>query len=97
MRVTIVGPNLRDQSKGTFHVHAEGCADIARNARRDPAYADGWTVEVASQDDVVLEVYGPDAGDFDFNPDDADDRAFYRSDFHFLPCASLPVEGTTQG
>lgn len=26
--VTILGPNLRDQSKGSFHVHRAGCADL---------------------------------------------------------------------
>lgn len=30
MRVTILGPNLADQSKGSFVVHAEGCRDIDR-------------------------------------------------------------------
>jgi hypothetical protein len=28
MRVLIIGPNLPDQSKGSFHVHKVGCRDI---------------------------------------------------------------------
>lgn len=28
MNVRICGPNLNDQSKGTFHVHATGCSDL---------------------------------------------------------------------
>ena len=89
MRVTICGPNLRDQSKGTFHVHAEGCADLARGARREPEYGNGWTVEAATAEDVVLDVYGPEAGDFEFDPSDPADMAFYKSDFHFFPCTGL--------
>jgi hypothetical protein len=30
MQVTICGPNLRDQSKGSFHVHAADCADLVK-------------------------------------------------------------------
>jgi hypothetical protein len=82
MRVTIIGPNLRDQSKGTFHVHAEGCADIARSARRDPAFRDGWTIEAASATEVSDAVYPPE----DFGGESGDNV----SDFHFAPCAKLP-------
>lgn len=30
MDVRICGPNLNDQSKGTFHVHADGCPDLRK-------------------------------------------------------------------
>jgi hypothetical protein len=34
MTVRISGPNLRDQTKGSFHVHREGCADIKKAAKK---------------------------------------------------------------
>jgi hypothetical protein len=49
MKVTICGPNLRNQSKGAIHVHAEGCADLTKNARREPAYKEGWTIDAYSK------------------------------------------------
>ena len=33
MKLTIHGPNLIDQSKGDFHVHAAGCRDNHREVR----------------------------------------------------------------
>lgn len=57
MQVTICGPNLRDQSKGTFHVHAAGCGDLVRHARREPEYSNGWTVEVSSRREIVEAIY----------------------------------------
>jgi hypothetical protein len=82
--VTIIGPNLRDQSKGSFHVHASGCADIAKTARRDPAYADAsWTIEASTRDDVVLEVYSDMIEDNDRDPIED-----YRDDLYFFPCCT---------
>jgi hypothetical protein len=78
MRVTICGPNLRDQSKGTFHVHAAGCADLIKHARREPEYSNGWTIEAFSRAHVCDEVYPP--GDFECEPGE------YVHDFHFFPC-----------
>lgn len=86
MLVSIIGPNLRDQSQGEFHVHAAGCRDIARMAHRDPEFLNPWTIDADSTDDVVLALYGPDAGDFDLDPDDPDDIAAYAASFHFAPC-----------
>jgi len=83
MLVTIIGPNLRDQSKGTFHVHAAGCADIAKMARRDPAYKDGWTMDAESRAYICDAVYPPE----DFYCESGE----YLFDFHFFPCcAHLP-------
>lgn len=84
-RVVIVGPNLRDQSKGTFHVHAEGCADLKRspNLRHEDQ---SMVVEATSLIDVEQYIYGPDAGDFDVEPGTVLD------DFHFAPCVNLPVQ-----
>jgi hypothetical protein len=30
MDVRVCGPNLRDQSQGTFHVHKDGCPDLRK-------------------------------------------------------------------
>lgn len=76
--VTICGPNLRDQSKGTYHVHAAGCADLKKHARREPAYRDGWTIEAASLAEVSDAVYPPE--DFGSEPGE------YAFDFHVFPC-----------
>lgn len=84
MKVTIIGPNLRDQSKGSHHVHAAGCADIQRTALRDPAYRVGWTIEATSEQQVVTDVYDP--SNFQYDPNDWDDYAAYRGDIHFFPC-----------
>jgi hypothetical protein len=66
MQVSIFGPNLRDQSRGDIHVHAEDCADIARIARREPEYATGWSMEAASRVEVCDAVYPPE--DFGCEP-----------------------------
>jgi hypothetical protein len=78
--VTICGPNLNDQSKGQFHVHAADCADLVRGARREPAYREGWTIEAATATEVCDEVYPPE----DFECESGE----YLSDLHFFPCTS---------
>jgi hypothetical protein len=91
MRVSIIGPNLRDQSKGQFHVHAEGCADIKRMVRREPEYAYPDTFEVTTKMEAVTEVYDP--GDFEWDPDDESLAACYLDDLHFFPCCDgLPTK-----
>lgn len=86
MKVTVCGPNLRDQSKGTFHVHAAGCADLKRGARKDIAYRDGWTIDAETRVDVAEDVY--DNGIMQEDETGAD----YLFDFYFFPCcAALPV------
>lgn len=80
MNVTIVGPNLRDQSQGQFHVHATGCGDL-----RQPKYDTGeppMVVDVESQEQVAEYVY---ADIIDENPDGGGPEA-YVSEFHFAPC-----------
>jgi hypothetical protein len=57
MLVTVIGPNLRDQSKGDFHVHAAECGDIARSAVRDPAFRDGWTIDARNCMEIVETIY----------------------------------------
>lgn len=81
-RVVIVGPNLRDQTKGSFHVHAEGCADL----RRDPNVKhenQGWVIEADTVEDVAEAVYS------DMMEESDSPASDYVSDFHFAPCVTL--------
>lgn len=83
MRVTICGPNLRDQSRGDMHVHAADCADLVRGAAREPEYLNGWTTDAASRVEVCDDIYPPE--DFDCESGE------YLSSLHFFPCcADLP-------
>lgn len=89
MKVTIFGPNLNDQSKGTFHVHAADCADCRHyGPGRKYGGETGWTIEVGSQFDVVTDVYPPEDFNYDASADEFDG---YANDFHYAPCVSLPV------
>lgn len=78
MKVTIHGPNLRDQSKGAFHIHAADCADnVKEETRNGSEYP--WTVEAETRRQVVEEVYG----------DQMSEGASYescRGDLWFAPC-----------
>lgn len=82
MKVTICGPNLRDQSKGEMHVHAEGCADLKRGATREPEYRNGWTIEAATQREVVDAIYPAE----DFGYDAETEWQDYAGSIHFFPC-----------
>ena len=77
MKVSVMGPNLRDQSKGTFHVHKAGCFDLARDRNyhdTDPPI----TFDADSRVDVCDTVYDP--GDFQCESGE------FLFDFHFAPC-----------
>jgi hypothetical protein len=84
--VTIIGPNLLDQSKGGFHVHGAGCRDITRQARRDPAFRDGWTITVASREAVAEVVYADIIAE-----NEGATPADYLGEFYFAPCVTVPV------
>lgn len=90
-QVVICGPNLNDQSKGTFHVHAAGCAEARQyGPHKRHGGETPWQVEATSRADVVLDVYGPDAGDFDLDATDPESIRAYAGEFHFAPCCELP-------
>lgn len=80
VKVTICGPNLNDQSKGTFHVHTADCADLVKHARREPEYRSGWTVEADSVEEVVTDVYG------DMMDESESPWTDYADDLYFFPC-----------
>jgi hypothetical protein len=80
MRVAIIGPNLRSEHQrlGDFHVHAEGCADIARKYRGDTMQV----ADVKSLDEAVTLTYDP--GDFEYDP--ATEIGKFSGGFHVAPC-----------
>lgn len=84
-RLYVVGPNLRDQSKGSFHVHAVGCRDMIRMGARDPEFLNATPVEFKTLVEVAEYVY--DNGIMAEDETGAD----YLFDFHFAPCVKLPV------
>lgn len=91
MRVTICGPNLRDQSKGTFHVHAAGCADLVRGANREPEYRNGWSIDADHRVAVAFEVYSDMIDEHAGDGTQWEKAEGYLDDFHFFPCcAELP-------
>jgi hypothetical protein len=80
MRVSVCGPNLRDQSKGEFHVHAEDCADLAKYGPGKPnGGEEPWALDVSDRLGIVGEVY-------DWIP--AEEASAYLGEFHFAPCCS---------
>ena len=76
--VTVIGPNLADQSKGQFHVHEYTCSDIGKYKVEEQ-----FTIHAATRIDVVAETY-------DFLADD--ELAGALDEFHFAPCVTLPKE-----
>lgn len=91
MQVTIHGPNLIDQSKGTFHVHAAGCRDNQREVRTNGS-DHPWTLEVDSAQAIVEEVYSDHMAEREAGDPYAGWEP-YLSDFAFFPCVKgLPTE-----
>ncbi len=90
MRVHIIGPNLPDQSNGSFHVHAEGCADVKRSPLyRGPDFASDrrHTFDVASLVDIVEQTMPDQVAE----EGDGFDPLSWIDDFHILPCVgNLP-------
>lgn len=85
MQVTIIGPNLYDQSLGSFHVHAAGCRDITRDPKHYGYYESqgghNMDLDADSAEAVVEFVYGDQMAE---NPGST--VADYMPDFHFAPC-----------
>ena len=80
--VVIVGPNLQDQSKGSFHVHSEGCRDLHKAVYRFEEI--DWVTDVSSVQEIVETIYG---SIIEENPDTTWED--YASDIHILPCVKL--------
>ncbi len=89
MRVTVHGPNLRDQSKGQFHVHAADCADNRRYGYGTALGGEpAWTFDAPSRRAIVLDIYDEAV---DENGNTADDWRQY-DDLWLAPCVKLPDE-----
>jgi len=87
MEVVIFGPNLRDQSKGTFHVHAKGCAHAKHYGPGKRFGGDDfgdYVFEADTTEDVVEDIYGDQLNE---TPGDrAELINDWHSDFYFAPC-----------
>lgn len=91
MNVTIYGPNLRDQTRGTFHVHAAGCAHGKHYGPGTKFGGDdaGLPLEADSATAVVEFIYADQLAEHDGDVKPAD----WLDDFHFAPCArALPTD-----
>jgi len=84
MRVNVIGPNLPDQSKGSFHVHKDTCRD---GIRLDRMTGMGDIVEVETKADAVLFVY-----DNGILEEGADWLSCFE-DLYFCPCCSDLPDG----
>lgn len=80
MELTIHGPNLFNQSKGDFHVHATGCSDNAKEVRNNGSVGP-WITDADSVQAVIEEIYA----DFIFDNDEDPWTAFETS-VYFAPC-----------
>jgi len=97
MDVVVLGPNLRDQSKGTFHVHAADCYDLGKYGPGRQYGGDVYPyaephIKDASVLEVVTQTY---ADQIDEEPRDsqAEYIRMLVNDFHFFPCVgSLPYD-----
>jgi hypothetical protein len=87
MKLAIIGPNLFDQTKGSFHVHSADCRD-GKNGRKYPL--DMRTeVELSSQFEVSEFIYSDCAGDHDYKPGTPEFKKYIEgctSDFYFHNC-----------
>ena len=88
--VEIVGPNLIDQSRGTFEVHDPTCNARYRNVPKYSTDAErGWTTEITERVEVAEEVYADQAGDCGYEPGTPEYDDYMQDalrDFHFCSC-----------
>ena len=98
MKVTICGPNLNDQSRGTFHVHAEGCKDLkkygpGRQFGGDEKGEDEMTIEASDIHDVCVAIYSD-----HISEQPPAERLEYinnlYSDFYFAACCEAELWGS---
>lgn len=97
MKLTIVGPNIPQNTHETLHVHKAGCADLKRGVYRAVSPYEKHDEEHDSVESLVEEWYGPNGGSFyeeAFGEDiPADAWTHYESEFWIAPCVKdLPRE-----
>lgn len=85
VHVHVIGPNLPDQSKGQFHVHAKDCADVTRSRdyrSKEFAHDRSHTIEVKSLAEVSAYVYADQIGQGEMTAEGG------VSDIYVFPCVS---------
>lgn len=85
--VVILGPNLRDQSRGDFHVHASGCSHLRRPEYRGIS---AYPITIQERVDVAEFIYDDHLGDHGIQEGTPEAKAFYEEslgDLYFLACA----------
>jgi hypothetical protein len=83
---------INTRAKGT-EVHAAGCADVAKSAKRNGDEA--WVIDVASKLDLSHTYWNDQIGDT-VDPDSAEGwatAASWMTEFNFLPCCGDLPEG----
>ena len=90
MNVKIFGPNLNDQSKGTFHVHADGCAHekFYGPGKKFGGEREAMPVKIASCFEASQFIYADHACDnnVEGSPEYIEYLEDAISDFYFAPC-----------
>jgi hypothetical protein len=89
MKVIVHGPNLNDQSKGSFRAHAASCRDnrweTTRNGSHYPLEMDADSVE-----QIALAIYPP--SDFQYDASDQAELDSYIADIYACACLkALPT------
>lgn len=88
-KLTIIGPNLPDQSKGGLHVHTADCKDLTRGQYRQVPVHEKCTEEHNSLRSIVESFYT------DIIDENNDTWGEYLNEFWFAPCVDalhLPEE-----
>ena len=80
MNVSIHGPNLEDQSKGQYVIHATSCRDNAKVRHFAGGQVEPFTFDAQSREQCALEVYEDqiEGGECDIET--------ALADLHFCPC-----------
>lgn len=83
VNVMVFGPNLRDQSKGAFHVHAVDCADRKHYGPTGKKFGgeEGLIISVNTRKDVAADIYADQIAEAP-----AYKASHYLKEFFFAPC-----------
>ena len=88
MKVYIIGPNLRDQSKGQYHVHAVGCADTKKAIYAPNRLDLDDPVDITSQQEAVEYVFADFLDEYPWED--------LQSDLYFFPCTDALPNATSK-
>lgn len=92
-KLAVIGPNLRDQSKGGIHVHAFGCKDTKKAEYHHVAHDVLNAVEINSYAELADYVYPH--SDFGWNYEDDFEVSEWLGDVYEFPCVpDLPMRVT---